>query len=137
MKNFILLFFSAALVISSFAQKTSAEKKFSFKVDGSVRNYNSKYIYLHHKWNDKDFTDSAKVTNGKFVFNLKSAEPNMYWFTATQNINEQFNFAFFADPGTLTATLIGDSLPYSKVQGGQSQNDYLEYRMMINNLVML
>ena len=96
-----------------------------------------KKVYVHHKWNDKDFSDSAKVVGGKFSFTLKSAEPNMYWFTTSSNIGEQPNFIFFADPGTIKATLIGDSIAYSSIVAGKSQSDYMEYRAMINELVLI
>ena len=121
------------LLISSFAQKK--EKEFLFKVNGSIRNYSGKTIYLHHKWNESDITDSAKVIDGKFSFNLKSAEPNMYWFTTFNNINYQPSAIFFIDKGEITANLIGDSISYSNIKGGQSQLDYLEYKLMIAGFV--
>ena len=129
-----LVILSAFIAGFSYSQK-SAEKTFSFKVDGTIRNFSGQKIYVHHKWNDKEYTDSSKVTNGKFAFNLKSAEPNMYWFTTGRDLNSQPNCIFFADASPVKAELIADSLPYSKIQGGQVENDYLEYRMMINNLV--
>jgi hypothetical protein len=137
MKNLFITALLALSITGGWSQKQAPEKKFPFTVDGTIRNFTGNKIYLHHKWNEKDHTDSAKVVNGKFVFNLKSVEPNMYWFTVTNDINAQPNYIFFADPTTLTATLIGDSLPYSNVTGGQSQRDYIEYRMMISNLIMI
>ncbi len=128
----IALSFVTAL---NYAQKQT-EKPFNFKIDGTIRNYTGKTIYVHHKWDDKDISDSAKVTNGKFSFNLKSIDPNMYWFTTTNNITAQPNFIFFADASPVKATLIGDSIAYSKVEGGQTQKDYLEYRQLINNFVL-
>ncbi|MDI1354932.1 MAG: TlpA disulfide reductase family protein [bacterium] len=137
MKKHILFSALSFLSLLTFAQKQVPEKKFTFKVEGTIRNFAGKSIFLHHKWNEADFTDSCKVVNGKFSFNLKSAEPNMYWFTTTNNLNEPSNCMFFVDPLTIKANLIGDSLPYSQIEGGQSQKDFLEYRMIINNLVML
>ncbi len=136
MKNTVL---AALLILSQLvlAQKSKQEKTFSFKVEGTIRNFTGKTIYLHHKWNDKDYTDSAKVKDGSFVFNLKTPEQNMYWFTKTPDINEQPNAIFFADKADHKATLIGDSLLYSVIVGGQAQEDYLEYRRMINQLVMV
>ena len=131
---FILLLFSTKLLWS---QSTSSEKTFSFKIDGTIRNYNGKSIYVHHKWNEKDYTDSAKIVKGKFVFNLKSVEPNLYWFTTVSDINAQPNYLFFANNEPIKANLIGDSILYSSLQGGLTQNDYVEYRMMINNFVQI
>ncbi|MBA2613632.1 MAG: AhpC/TSA family protein [Bacteroidetes bacterium] len=117
------------------AQKQSQPKTFPVKIDGTIRNFSGKTIYLHHKWDEKDHTDSAKVVNGKFNFNVKSVDPNMFWFTTTRNINEQPNYIFFADSEPLKAALIGDSIVFSSVTGGQTQKDYLEYRGMINAFV--
>jgi peroxiredoxin len=137
MRKLVFAVLSTFIFTAAHAQKTTSEKKLPFKIEGSIRNFTGKTIFLHHKWDEKDYTDSTKVVNGKFTFNLKTPEPNMYWFTTTNNIAEQPNFIFFADPGDLKAVLIGDSLPYSQIEGGQSQKDYLEYRVIINNLVIL
>jgi peroxiredoxin len=59
----------------------------------------------------------------------------MYWFTNTNNINEQPNYVFFADAEPLKAFLIGDSIVYSNVSGGQTQKDYIEYRTTISAFV--
>ncbi len=119
------------------AQKASPEKLFSFKIEGTIRNHKAGKIYQHHKWNDKEKSDSAKVSNGRFEFRLKSAEPNMYWFTTEANSAAQPNFPFFIDEGTAKVTLIGDSLAFSSIEAGKSQKDYMDYRAMINELVMI
>ncbi|MCW3076066.1 MAG: hypothetical protein JWO32_675 [Bacteroidetes bacterium] len=124
----------ALIILPAFSQKQP--KPFSFKIDGSIRNFTGKKIYVHHKWDEKEHTDSALVINQKFTFNLKSIDPNMYWFTTTNNVNAPQNFIFFADGAPLKAKLIGDSLYNSSVEGGQTQKDYLEYKAMINNFVM-
>ncbi|MDO9001478.1 MAG: TlpA disulfide reductase family protein [Bacteroidota bacterium] len=134
MKNFLLLM-SFLIFGTIYSQKKTQAKTFPVKIDGTIRNFSGKTVYVHHKWDEKDYTDSTKVVNGKFSFNLKSVDPNMYWFTYGNNINEQPNFIFFADSEPLKANLIGDSLIYSSVAGGQTQKDYLEYRTMINNFV--
>jgi len=134
LKKYLILSLTFVSALN-YAQKQTA-KPFNFKIEGSIRNFSGKTIYVHHKWDDKDFTDSAKVVNNKFAFNLKSIDPNMYWFTTTNNINQQPNAVFFADASTIKATLINDSLPFSQIEGGQTQKDYLEYRQLINAFVV-
>lgn len=134
--KYATLFLSIA-VCFVFSQNLPKEKTFKFSVNGSIRNLTGTKIYLHHKWNDLDYTDSAIVKNGKFTFSLKSVEPNLFWFTLSKDINAQPNFMFFADEHSINATLIADSLYYSNVEGGQVQKDYLEYRILINNFVMI
>ena len=134
LRKFILVYFLLGGVL--FAQKNTSSKTFPVKIQGVIRNFSGKQIYLHHKWDEVNYTDSAKVLDGKFSFNLKSIDPNMYWFTLTNNVNEQPNFIFFADNEPLKANLIADSLAYSSVTGGKTQNDYVEYKSMINALVV-
>jgi len=133
-RKFILVYFLFIGVV--FAQKQNSSKTFPVKIQGVIRNFSGKQIFLHHKWDEVNYTDSAKVLDGKFSFNLKSIDPNMYWFTLSNNVNEQPNFIFFADNEPLKANLIADSLVYSSVTGGKTQNDYVEYKSMINALVI-
>lgn len=132
-----LILLSACISGLAFAQKQQAIKPFTFKIDGTIRNFEGKTIYVHHKWDDKDFTDSAKIVKGKFSFQLKSAEPNMYWFTTAPTLSAQPNCIFFADDHSVKANLIGDSLPFSHIEGGPTESDYLDYRLIINNLVAI
>ena len=133
-RKFIAIYFLFSGVV--FAQKQTSSKTFPVKIQGVIRNFSGKQIFLHHKWDEVNYTDSAKVLDGKFSFNLKSIDPNMYWFTLSNNVNEQPNFIFFADNEPLKANLIADSLVYSIVTGGKTQNDYVEYKSMINALVI-
>ena len=95
MKKIVILF---SLISSCvFAQKNTTPKSFGFKVEGTVRNFEGLKIFLHHKWDDQNFTDSAKVVKGKFSFNLKSQEPNMYWFTTNRDLNNPVNCIFFVE----------------------------------------
>ena len=131
---------SVVLVVSTFffcslsAQKP--EKPFIIKVDGNIRNFTGKKIYIHHRLEGQPITDSAKVNIGKFAFTLKTTEPTLYWFTLTNNSSEQPNYNFFADGSPVKANLIGDSLLYSAVDAGEVQKDYIQYRVIINNLIM-
>lgn len=127
--------FLLATILSTLAFSQKKEKLFSFRITGSIKNYEGRTLYLHHVWKEKEYSDSVKVKDGKFIFNLKSAEPNLYWFNTTPYVNAQPNLQFFVDQGDLIASLDADSLIYSKVTGGPTQKDYLEYKMMINKFV--
>lgn len=133
------IFVCTALLLSAMglAQKPASEKTFTFKIEGTISNFTGKYIYVHHKWDNKDYTDSAKVSKGKFNLSLKSVDPNMYWFTTVNDLNSPANCIFFADESVIKANLKGDSLPYSVVEGGQAQKDYMDYRAMINSFVAI
>lgn len=111
----------------------SAQSSFNFSISGTLKNApDNSYTYLHHKWDGKDFTDSAKIKSGKFTFNGKGSEPNMFWVTKSRNINEQPNLIFFVDGGKTTITGNVDSLPQSKVVGGQTQKDYNDYNDLMS-----
>jgi len=134
MKKGILLSISSLIFGLGFAQKQIPEKKFSFKIEGTIKNFSGKMVYVTHKSNENEIKDSAKVTNGKFTFNLKNTEPSVYWFSINSDPNTAF---FFADDANVKATLIVDSMAYSRIEAGQAQADYMEYRNFINNLIMV
>jgi peroxiredoxin len=134
-KHFLLLGFLMSSVFVP-AQKKKQPKPFSFTVSGTISKFNGSMIYLHHKWDEVDHTDSAAVVNGAFSFNLKSVDPNMYWFTLSRKVTEMPNVIFFADKTPTIAKLIGDSLLYSTVTGGQTQKDYMDYKGVMNKLTL-
>jgi peroxiredoxin len=128
MKKTFLFAFSA-LALHSFSQSS-----FNYTINGSLKNASdNSYIYVHHRWDNKDYTDSVKTKNGTFTFNGKSQEPNMHWITQSRNINEQPNLIFFVDAGKISVTGHLDSLPLAKVVGGQTQKDYTEYNALMGN----
>lgn len=108
-----------------------AQKPASFTISGTLKQVKGDYVYLHHKWDNKDITDSLKVKNGAFNFNGKTTEPNMYWITRSRNVGEQPNLVFFVDGGKTIIKASMDSLPYGQVQGGKTQSDYQEYNTMM------
>lgn len=118
-----------ALVGLSFS--SLAQKPVTFTVNGTLKNATGNYVYIHHKWNNKDVTDSVKHKAGAFTYTGKTNEPNMYWITKRHNINEQPNLVFFVDGGKTTVNGDIDSLSTAKVVGGQTQKDYQEYMNMM------
>ena len=132
--------FYLALLALTFSSALSSQNKgkaqpFTTKLQGSISGFTGQKLYLHHKWEDAFSTDSAMVKDGKFVFTIKSTDPNMYWITFGLDPNMQPNVSFFADKAPLKATLKADSLGYSVIEGGQAQKDFTEYRNMINGFV--
>ncbi len=126
-KSILLLLGCSALV-------SNAQTPFSFTINGSLRqvNENAK-TYIHHKWDNKTFTDSLKLKAGKFTFTGKSPEPNMYWITKTANVNDQPNLIFFVDDDKINITANIDSLPFAIVDGGPTQKDYIEYNTLMQS----
>lgn len=122
-------------LLTLFSIALKAQKPFSFTVNGEISKYDKKYIYVHHKWDNKDFTDSLPVKGGKFTYSGKSEESNMYWFTGENNIGAQPNFIFFVDPGKINVKLKGDSLFASSATGGQTQKDQNEYQSILNGFI--
>ncbi|MES2762196.1 MAG: TlpA disulfide reductase family protein [Bacteroidota bacterium] len=124
-KLFIIGF--SALNFAAFSQAS-----FNFSISGELKNApDNSYTYIHHKWDGKDITDSAKVKAGKFSITGKSTEANMYWMTRSRSINEQPNLIFFIDGGKTIISANIDSLPKAKVTGGQTQKDYADYNAMM------
>lgn len=129
-----------ALLISfqfAFAQKAGT-KSFPIKIDGELRNSFQKMLYLHHQEGETVVTDSLTVNKGNFKFQSKLTEARMYWITFSKDANQQNSVVFFVDESPVKMKLFaGDSLMFTTVSAGQAQNDYMEYKGMINNFVML
>jgi peroxiredoxin len=105
-----------------------SQSSYNYSINGIAKKAKEgSYIYLHHKWNNKDYTDSVKVRAEKFSFNGKGFEPNMFWINLSSNINLQPNLIFFVDGGKTNIELNVDSIATGKVTGGQTQADYIEY----------
>ena len=110
-----------------------AQNSFNFVISGEMRGLSENApIYIHHKWDGGNYTDTVRVKNHAFSYKGKSQEPNMYWITKSDNINAQPNVIFFIDPGKVTVSANIDSLPYAKINGGPTQKDYLDYNSMMN-----
>lgn len=139
MKKSIVFFILLCISQSFYSQKQSPKKSIGIKIAGSITKFEGAKIYLHHKSGDQTFSDSAKVVKGRFELNVKAQEPDLFWISLTNDNNPQLpsNFFFFADATPMSAKLIADSMNYSTIEGGQTQKDYVEYRMIINNLVAI
>lgn len=117
--------------------QTPTAKPFPVKLDGTIKGMDGKYLYIHHRENDVDRTDSAKVIGGKFSVKAKSEHPDIFWITLSRDPASQPNCFFFADQTPLKSVLKTDSLPFSDVKGGAVQTDFLTYRAIINSFVMM
>lgn len=141
MKLFAVALFVLILSATTGAQNTNSKaariKADPVKVDGSISNFSGKYIYIHHQGPQSEIIDSARVLNGRFTLNLKVSEPELYWMTTERAANQLQSVMFFPDKMAMKATLKGDSIPYSIVEGGNSQKDYYEYRALVNSFVMV
>lgn len=117
------------------AQKPGT-KTFPFKLNGQLRNSSQNYLFLHHQEGEKMISDSLPVKNGAFSFQAKISEARMYWLNTTADPMQQPSLNFFADQEPVRIVYLGgDSLVYSTITAGPTHADYMEYRMMINNLI--
>lgn len=139
MKKSIILFLLIPFTHSFYAQKSNTKKTISIRIDGTISKFQGSKIFIHHKNGEQFFSDSAKVNNGEFQFNVKAQEPDLFWITLDRDNNPQqpATCFLFADATPLKAFLKADSMGISKVEGGQSQADYLSYRGIITNLVAI
>lgn len=101
-----------------------------------MRNLSQTYLFLHHLEGEKTISDSLPVKSSKFSFQSKLSEARMFWINSSRDASQQPSLTFFADQEPVEVLyLAGDSLAYSTIKAGGTHNDYMEYRMMINNLV--
>jgi peroxiredoxin len=129
----VTIFFS----FTTFAQKSTL-KTFPVKLEGELRNSTQPYLYLHHQEGEITYSDSLVVNKGSFKFQSKLTEPRMFWITFGREAGQQPNVVFFIDEAQVKVKVLGgDSIVYSNVIAGPTQNDYVEYKMMINNFIGL
>jgi len=126
------IFLCQTVILSA---QTLTPKPFPVKVDGTIKGMDGQYIYIHHRENEVDKTDSAKVVGGKFTLKTKSSYADVFWITFAREVGAQPNCFFFADQAPLKAKLKTDSLPFSEISGGALQSDFLTYRAIINSFV--
>lgn len=132
-----IIIFSAVADAQNNTSKTTKAKFDLVKVEGTITKFEGKYLYAHHQGSQQEILDSTKVISGKFAFNLKVSEPELYWITTERSGNPQQSVMFFPDKAPMKAVVKGDSLPYSVVEGGNTQKDYYEYRALVNSFVMV
>lgn len=127
--------FKLGLVV--FSMSALAQTNSNFTISGTLKNVTkNNYVYLHHKWDNKDITDSVKTKSGVFLFKGKVKEANMFWITKTNNIAEQPNLIFFVDGGKTVINGSIDSLPIATIVGGQTQKDYQDYNNTMRSFAM-
>lgn len=114
-----------ALLINAF--NGLAQKPISFTIKGTVKGNKHKKIYLHHKWNNNFFTDSAIIKNNAFVIKGTTPEINMYWFTFENNPNALPNAPFFIDQSDINVSINEDSLYNARIKAGKEQEYYATY----------
>jgi thiol-disulfide isomerase/thioredoxin len=118
-----------ALLINAF--NGLAQKPISFTIKGTVKGNKHKKIYLHHKWNNNFFTDSAIIKNNAFVIKGTTPEINMYWFTFENNPNALPNAPFFIDQSDINVSINEDSLYNARIKAGKEQEYYATYVSMM------
>ena len=135
-KKVTIITLCLATLIAGEAAAQKKQKAVPFKLSGTIRNFTGKTLYVHHIWEEKEFTDSMKVTDGKFSIELKSPESNMYWINTAPFVNAPPNVMFFSDPkAEIKASIHADSIPFAVITGGPSQKDYTDYKAMLNGFV--
>ncbi|HQQ95361.1 MAG TPA: TlpA disulfide reductase family protein [Bacteroidia bacterium] len=137
MNRTLLLAVISTISLASQAQKSSV-KSFAVKIEGSLGNSSQKHVFLHHQEAEVFLSDSLPLTKGLFKYQGKLTEPRMFWINSSRDPGQQPNLIFFVDETPVNIKLLaGDSLVYSTVKGGQNQQDYMEYKLMISNFVSI
>src|ERR1019366_5047493 len=129
-KIFILLAFT--LPVTIFAQVPSA------RIMGSLHNIKDTIdkIYVNYYLNDNRVTDSSTVTDGKYTFEIKSAEVLRIQLIARNSANKskrpaKKDFAtIFIEPGTITLKNV-DSFSNVKVNGSKAHTEFNKLNLQL------
>jgi peroxiredoxin len=109
----------AATIICSGTQSFAQNGKYLLK--GNIAKATGK-IYLAHELNGSPVTvDSAKVTNGEFVFKGTVKSPGFY---SLSNKGLKYPIQFILENSAITVTKTADSLAMAQIKGSAAQDVY-------------
>jgi thiol-disulfide isomerase/thioredoxin len=123
----IILYILLQVPVFVFAQS-------NFNLKGEIKNLTStKNIYLIRLVNQKEELDSAKVTNGKFEFNIALSSPSIAILLLDHNGNalkekngEKDIYRFFIEPGMATLTA-SEVIANAEVKGLNIFKDHADF----------
>ena len=111
-----LLMIAAFITLNTFAQKADS----AYSIVGSFTKVKSGKIFL----GTATKTDSAKITNGKFVFKGHVTAPSQAFLYYKSKEGESRNgLLFYIEPLLITLSGTGDSLKDLKISGSLLNND--------------
>lgn len=112
----------AAAIICSGAPSFAQNGKYLLK--GNIAKATGK-IYLEHELNGNPVkVDSAKVTNGEFVFKGAVKSPGFY---SLNNKGLKYPIQFILENSAITVTKTADSLSMAEIKGSAAQDVYMGF----------
>ncbi len=132
MKKIIFVLLIAC--IAMYSCKKRSQKQFT--ITGEIVDLKDSHIYLHYRDSGVSHWDSAKITNGRFIFDASVSYPKMAAFYLinkdTNNIAKfRVKIPFFLENADITVKGNIDSLKRLKFSGSQSQSEYEVYQASI------
>lgn len=122
----VLLAFAATLALSSCGGKSG-----HFRIEGRFRSFNQGEFYIYSPYGGKAGTDTIKVADGRFAYEVALEEPATF-VIIFPNFSEQ---AVFGQPGA-TAEISGDAshLKEMEIKGTKDNKLMTEFRMNANKM---
>jgi thiol-disulfide isomerase/thioredoxin len=120
------------LVLIMLPGLASAAQDSSFTLRGGIDKLKKGTIYLTIYEGEKSKTDSAKVSDGSFVFKGFVSAP--FFATLTVPASTPDYFSFYIEPATLTVSGTADSLPLLSVKGSRINDDDKILKARLKNI---
>ncbi len=122
----IFAFTTATMMLSSCGGKSG-----HFRIEGRFRNFNQGEFYIYSPYGGKAGTDTIKVADGRFAYEVALEEPATF-VIIFPNFSEQ---AVFGQPGA-TAQIIGDAshLKEMEIKGTKANKLMTQFRMNVNKM---
>ncbi len=122
---FVLLFFYAAPAVAQ-----PVKEKNNFTLSGKAKGLEGKYLYLGYKgWSNGRVWDSAKVTDGKFMFTGHIEVQWKCYLTAKADkktsIDENLTIPLFMVPGNMTIDLVANKFYEAVLKGSKVNDEYM------------
>lgn len=112
--------FLVALILTCSCSTQADKNSNKFTLQGEINGQDTGKISLRYILNNAFVLDTAKINNGKFVFNGKILEPTEAELNGENELNRVF---VYLEPGKMTISLFKDKFNEFKMTGSKTQNE--------------
>ncbi|MDR6337974.1 peroxiredoxin [Filimonas zeae] len=109
----------------------AADSSKQVTVQGNISGAEGDWVYLSREFNFVATTDSARVQNGQFVFQLTLPEPLICTLHVSGSLQMK---AFWADSDTVSVTVAKQALHAAVVKGSPEQEAWMAYSAYLNKV---
>ena len=116
-----LSIFLVTLILTCSCSTQADKNSNNFTLQGEINGQDTGKISLRYVFNNAYVLDTAKINNGKFIFNGKILEPTEAELNGENELNRVF---VYLEPGKMTITLSKYKFSEFKMTGSKTQTEF-------------